>query len=197
VQSEERNAVKKPDKQREPTGVTAPHALIQSERHRKVIEMARAGYSWVRIAEECGYKSSSGPFNVVKRWLDRYIGKPIEEYRAQQLDRLQRATQALWGPAVQGKANGKSLELEQQLRAMDRLLRCVELQGRLAGCMQKEDGATGPQVDIHVSSTGSSEVEVHIRELREQGPEAIIAEYQRIAREVIDVTDESEEACDA
>ena len=164
-------------------GKTGKNAIAASERTRQVIELRRQGYSLGHIARELGYASPSGPANVLRRWMRRYVGKSVEQYRAEEMERLRVILKTLWPMAIDAVRGEEKLPFPQQLAAISQLLRVIELRARLAGCFAVPPTQPAAQKQDNESRV---DVEVRIEELRKQGPEAMIAAYMRIINEVPD-----------
>jgi len=72
------------------------------EKELRVLELRRAGFTFQRIAEEVGYKQASGAQRALERIMARNIPQAPNEYRWQELDRLDRMQVALWPRAMKG-----------------------------------------------------------------------------------------------
>ena len=72
------------------------------EKELRVLELRRAGFTFQRIAEEVGYKQASGAQRALERIMARNIPQAPNEFRWQELDRLDRMQVALWPRAMKG-----------------------------------------------------------------------------------------------
>lgn len=88
----------------------------------KVLELRRAGFTFQRIAEEVGYATPSGAQRALERIMTRNIPQAPEEFRWQELDRLDRMQVALWPRAMKGDD-----------RAIGTIIRLMERRARLVG----------------------------------------------------------------
>lgn len=75
------------------TSPTDPQNLDASEKARQALRMRRDGKQWAEIAGELGYADASGAYRAAKRLLDRTEFEAVEEYRAIEADRLDKAHQ--------------------------------------------------------------------------------------------------------
>lgn len=88
----------------------------------KVLELRRAGFTFQRIAEEVGYATPSGAQRALERVMTRNVPQAPEEFRWQELDRLDRMQVALWPRAMKGDD-----------RAIGTIVRLMERRARLVG----------------------------------------------------------------
>ena len=88
----------------------------------KVLELRRAGFTFQRIAEEVGYATPSGAQRALERIMTRNLPQAPEEFRWQELDRLDRMQVALWPRAMKGDD-----------RAIGTIIRLMERRARLVG----------------------------------------------------------------
>jgi hypothetical protein len=88
----------------------------------KVLELRRAGFTFQRIAEEVGYATPSGAQRALERIMTRNVPQAPEEFRWQELDRLDRMQVALWPRAMKGDD-----------RAISTIVRLMERRARLVG----------------------------------------------------------------
>jgi hypothetical protein len=88
----------------------------------KVLELRRAGFTFQRIAEEVGYATPSGAQRALERIMTRNVPQAPEEFRWQELDRLDRMQVALWPRAMKGDD-----------RAIGTIVRLMERRARLVG----------------------------------------------------------------
>jgi hypothetical protein len=88
----------------------------------KVLELRRAGFTFQRIAEEVGYNQASGAQRALERIMTRNVPQAPDEFRWQELDRLDRMQVALWPRAMKGDD-----------RAIGTIVRLMERRARLVG----------------------------------------------------------------
>jgi hypothetical protein len=88
----------------------------------KVLELRRAGLTFQRIAEEVGYATPSGAQRALERIMTRNVPQAPDEFRWQELDRLDRMQVALWPRAMKGDD-----------RAIGTIVRLMERRARLVG----------------------------------------------------------------
>ena len=77
-------------------------AAEREAKEAKVLELRRAGFTFQRIAEEVGYATPSGAQRALERIMTRNVPQAPEEFRWQELDRLDRMQVALWPRAMKG-----------------------------------------------------------------------------------------------
>ena len=104
----------------EPT--PAEKAAELEAKEAKVLELRRAGFTFQRIAEEVGYATPSGAQRALERIMTRNLPQAPEEFRWQELDRLDRMQVALWPRAMKGDD-----------RAIGTIIRLMERRARLVG----------------------------------------------------------------
>lgn len=112
------------------------------DREMRVMEMLRAGMSDQQIADEIGYADDSAVTHIRRRVTERYTGVATEDYRAQQLDRIDALLQSLWASAR-----------KKDYQAVDRVVKLMERQAKLVGL----DAAT--KVDMTVQEVSPDEVQ--------------------------------------
>ena len=88
----------------------------------KVLDLRRAGFTFQRIAEEVGYATPSGAQRALERIMTRNVPQAPEEFRWQELDRLDRMQVALWPRAMKGDD-----------KAINTIVRLMERRARLVG----------------------------------------------------------------
>jgi len=91
-----------------------------AERAAMAIELLKQRFSYDEIARRCGFSDRSGAYKAVQRELQRRIHPNIDEYRAQELDLLDKIHQEVWTVAF--KSENKEGEIKTNLWAVDRLL---------------------------------------------------------------------------
>lgn len=104
--------------------MTAPQRLnalsVAETRARKALSLHLAGFTFTRIAEECGYADRSGAYRAVQSILARdYPKEQVEEARAKISAQLQTALTPLWSGVVRGDRTA----LDGFLKITDRLMR--------------------------------------------------------------------------
>jgi AraC-like DNA-binding protein len=97
-------------------------AAEREAKEAKVLELRRAGFTFQRIAEEVGYATPSGAQRALERIMTRNVPQAPEEFRWQELDRLDRMQVALWPRAMKGDD-----------RAIGTIVRLMERRARLVG----------------------------------------------------------------
>jgi hypothetical protein len=97
-------------------------AAERESKEAKVLELRRAGFTFQRIAEEVGYATPSGAQRALERIMTRNVPQAPEEFRWQELDRLDRMQVALWPRAMKGDD-----------RAIGTIVRLMERRARLVG----------------------------------------------------------------
>lgn len=78
-------------------------AIGNAEKRAAVLKDRIAGMSMQELADKYGYKSMSGPSNLINRAVkDIYKGEATE-YVELTLDRLEQLLSAVWDPAMEGE----------------------------------------------------------------------------------------------
>ncbi len=93
-----------------------------TDRKRQALELRRAGFGFVAIAEKLGYRSVSGAYGAVMRGLKETLREPADDLRKMELERLDRAQVAIWQAVQRGNT-----------AAIDRLIRIMERRAKLLG----------------------------------------------------------------
>jgi hypothetical protein len=106
---------------------TRPEAIETWEKARQALQLRRTGMLWDDIAEAVGYKSRSGAYQAVRRFMKEYPREDAESLRDMEADRLDEAQQALW-PAV----------LRGEIRATEVWVKLSERRSRLLGTDKPE-----------------------------------------------------------
>jgi hypothetical protein len=106
----------------EPQQTAEEKAAELEAKELKVLELRRAGFTFQRIAEEVGYATPSGAQRALERIMKRNVPQAPEEFRWQELDRLDRMQVALWPRAMKGDD-----------RAIGTIVRLMERRARLVG----------------------------------------------------------------
>lgn len=107
------------------TPVKEPTAIQQRAQGERALELALAGATYQKIAEQLGYSSRAAAYRSVKRALDRNAPDPraVDELRAKEAARLDRLQQAHWVSAL----NGSTEATHMVLKIMDRRARLLGL----------------------------------------------------------------------
>ena len=115
----------------------------------KVLDLRRAGFTFMRIAEETGYKQASGAQRAYLRIMERTKPQAVEEHRWQELDRLDRMQVALWPRAMKGDD-----------KAINTIVRLMERRARLVGM----DAPTRIQAEV-VNYDGNRDIDGDIERI--------------------------------
>jgi hypothetical protein len=115
----------------------------------KVLDLRRAGFTFMRIAEEVGYRQASGAQRAYKRIMDRDKPQAPEEHRWQELDRLDRMQVALWPRAMKGDD-----------KAINTIIRLMERRASLIGI----DAPTKIQAEV-VNYDGNRDIDGDIERI--------------------------------
>jgi hypothetical protein len=115
----------------------------------KVLDLRRAGFTFQRIAEEVGYATPSGAQRALERIMSRNIPMAPEEFRWQELDRLDRMQVALWPRAMKGDD-----------RAIGTIVRLMERRAKLVGI----DAPTKIQAEV-VNYDGNRDIDGDIERI--------------------------------
>lgn len=94
-----------------------------AEKKRLALEMRAQGKSYQEIADALGYADRSGPWELVQTALREMVQEPADIVRQLELERLDRALEALW-PQVQ---RGDVLAIDRLIKIMDRRSRYLGL----------------------------------------------------------------------
>ena len=98
-------------------------------RVRDALQMRQLGYTYERIAQQCGYGSRAAAFNAVQRELKRQLGPVAEDVRELELSRLDQLLTVFYAKAMKG--DGWSLD--RVLRIMERRSAFLGLDAQTAG----------------------------------------------------------------
>jgi AraC-like DNA-binding protein len=85
--------------------VQYPKLEEAARKHKRAIELKRAGWSLDDIAAEVGYANRSGVTRAIKAAMERSRSEMFvsaELYRAESLERLEALLKACWQPAMNG-----------------------------------------------------------------------------------------------
>lgn len=124
--------------------VTGKRSLLSKERHRRAIELRKAGATWQQIADQLGYSSAKSAYNSVRTAISNITVEPTTELIAIQYERLNHMLLTLWPQVQQG-----------ELAAMDRALRIMGEMNTLAGAGQHHARGTTVNVGINTGATNN------------------------------------------
>ena len=104
-------------------------------RRAKAVELARAGHSYDRIAEVCGFANRGTAWRTVQKALTAQVVTGVDELRELELERLDHLLRAHWGKAMAGNLASSKV-----------ILRVIEQRSRLLGLEYVHKGAapSGP-----------------------------------------------------
>ena len=88
----------------------------------EILKRRIAGESWDAIAEATGYGSGSGPYQLIRRELEKRTSDAVGVLRASDLERLDQLQQSLYQRALDG-----------DLDALDRVLKIIQTRSRIGG----------------------------------------------------------------
>jgi hypothetical protein len=94
------------------------------------LTMRKLGYTYDKIAEQCGYRERGAAYHAVQRELQRTIAPVAEDVRELELARLDDLLTVYFSKAMKG--DGWS---------MDRVLRIMERRAAFLGLDEKKDDA--------------------------------------------------------
>jgi hypothetical protein len=89
-----------------------PKAEAEKLKEELAFTLRQAGYSFERIAKECGYADHSGAARAVKRARAHLVSEPLDEQRLLELSRLDELQRAVWTKAMQGEPRAVQLALQ-------------------------------------------------------------------------------------
>ena len=124
-------------------------AAEREAKEARVLDLRRAGFTFQRIAEEVGYATPSGAQRALERIMSRNIPQAPEQFRWQELDRLDRMQVALWPRAMKGDD-----------RAIGTIVRLMERRARLVGI----DAPTKIQAEV-VNYDGNRDIDGDIERI--------------------------------
>lgn len=102
---------------RRSSGGSTPYSDVNAAaRARNALRMRQLGYTYERIAEQCGYHDRSVAYNAVQRVLKRDIGPLAEDVRGLELSRLDQLLTVYFAKAMKGEDRA----LHGVLRIMER-----------------------------------------------------------------------------
>jgi len=111
----------KPPKKNKSTTQGVPRRDVNAaERVAMAIELLKQRLTYDEIARICGYSDRKSAWNAIQREMQRRIVPKIDEYRAQELDILDKIHQKVWEVAFD--IADKEGDIKTNLWAVDRLL---------------------------------------------------------------------------
>lgn len=113
----------------------------------EAIKYRQAGWTYARIAEQCGYSDHSAARQAIQRELDRHLAKDVDEWRQLHMSRLETMHEWTWDIAKDPKNKGR-------LFAIDRLLQIQERQSKLMGLDKPASGGVASQVVVRYMPAG-------------------------------------------
>src|SRR5258708_4234496 len=116
----------------------------------QAIPLRQAGWTYDRIAHECGYASPGAARNAIQNELDRVIVQSIDAWRNDHTSRLEKQHETIWPLAVPDPKIGGKVSLFSH----DRLLSISEREAKLLGLDKKSEEDIGPQILIEEVPTG-------------------------------------------
>lgn len=116
------------------------------------IKYRQAGWTYERIAAQCGYGDESSCRKAVQRELDRVIVQEIQEWRSDHVARLEKLHETIWPMVVSPDLSNK--KHKPSLFAVDRLIAIAEREAKLLGLDVKTEEEQGPQVIIEEVPAG-------------------------------------------
>ena len=101
---------------------------------------------------------------------------PPELQRALELERLDDALKAIWETAILGTRHAEPVTWNQQLKAIDRVLKIVDTRAKLLGLYQQRASEVA-------QAESSFDMEARLRELRKLPSEELERRYREITNE--------------
>lgn len=135
--------VLKPQRER-----TTVHNAEVTDKERQALELRKAGATFDAIARQLGFADPSGAHRAVSRAIERIPAQAVNEFRAVDVERLDRLFLAVWQPALGG-----------DLKALDRALRILDQRAKLLGLN------TTVKAEMDVTVTERSQVDIELQEL--------------------------------
>jgi hypothetical protein len=83
-------------------------AVDRAERVKKALELRKAGVTFEKIAEQCGYNSLQTAYKAITKAIRDIPREVAADVRSLELERLDRLTLAVWSSAAKG--DQKSIE---------------------------------------------------------------------------------------
>lgn len=126
------------------------HDVNAAVRAGKALSMRQLGYTYERIAEQCGYKDRGAAFHAVQRELKRTITPIAEDVRELELTRLDQLLTVFYAKALKGDG-----------WAMDRVLRIMERRTAYLGLDTVQTGATLTPLIVEVPQSLAAALRGH------------------------------------
>lgn len=82
--------------------MTSAQRITAVEREAKVLELAKAGYTFRQIADELGYAGHSSAYKAFQRALAKTVQVPADEYRTLHLARLEEIVRTFYPMTIRG-----------------------------------------------------------------------------------------------
>ncbi len=98
----------------------------------QAVKRRQEGWTYQRIADDCGYGSSSAARKAVQRELNRVVVQAVTEWRNDHIARMEKLHEEAWKLAMDEKNKGR-------LFAFDRLIALAEREAKLLGLDAKVD----------------------------------------------------------
>lgn len=127
-----------------------PAAIDRAKRRSQALELRAAGRKWREIADALGYSSPQHACRDGRKALNELTEAPAREVLAEELDRLEKLTQAVWKAARGGDVN-----------AIDRVLRIMERRARYLGLDSPE------KLEVEATLRSGDEIQSEILEIAE------------------------------
>lgn len=118
----------------------------------EAIKYRQSGWTYDRIASQCGYANPGAARNAVQRELDRVIVQDVGDWRKDHTSRLEKMHETLWPMVVSSNPSDK--KHKPSLFAVDRLVAIAEREAKLLGLDAKSEDEQGPQVIIEEVPSG-------------------------------------------
>lgn len=127
--------------------LSSPARIAAVERHRRVLELRKAGWTFERIAKEVGYASLNGAHTAFQRALKATIQQPADEVRRLEVERLDALLATLWPDLT------NAVSFVQRNQAIDRILGVMDRRARMLGldAPTKVAGPSGGAIDVRHS----------------------------------------------
>lgn len=94
---------------------------LTAERHRRALELRKAGLTYHAIAQQLGYADLNGARSAVMKAMENVVVEPAKELRIIQYERCNHMLMILW-PKVQA---GEERAMQQALALMDKMDRLM------------------------------------------------------------------------
>lgn len=101
---------------------TSPRRLEHMDNVRLSLELRKTGYTYERIAQQCGWANASSAYRAVQDGLKLTLQEPADDLRNLELARLDGVLVGVYQQAVKGS-----------LSAVDRVIKIMERRSRLLG----------------------------------------------------------------